>query len=96
MTRRKDGYQPRAASASQPKMLKCTLALEIVLRDVAPGAVDLSQASATRAMRPVIGTLSEAPVQLDATGDRRRGKRQLSPTSECPCAAEPVAEWLPI
>jgi hypothetical protein len=28
------------------------LALEIVLRDVAPGAVDLSQASATRAMRP--------------------------------------------
>jgi len=51
MTHRKDRYQPRAASASQPKTLK-TLALEIVLRGVAPGAVDLSQASATRAMRP--------------------------------------------
>ena len=44
MTRRKDRYQPRAASASQPKTLKTS-------RDVAPGAVDLSQASATRAMR---------------------------------------------
>ena len=52
MTRRKDRYQPRAASASQPKMLKTYAWLEIVLRDVAPGAVDLSQASATRAMRP--------------------------------------------
>jgi hypothetical protein len=52
MTRRKDRYQPRAASASQPKTLKTKLALEIVLRGVAPGAVDLSQASATRAMRP--------------------------------------------
>ena len=47
-----DRYQLRAASASQPKTLKTTLALEIVLRDVAPGAVDLSQASAMRAMRP--------------------------------------------
>jgi hypothetical protein len=44
------------------------LALEIVLRDVAPGAVDLSQASAMRAIAAVIGAWSEAPVQFDATG----------------------------
>jgi hypothetical protein len=50
------------------KSLHCVpwLALEIVLRDVAPGAVDLSQRDARHAA--VIGTLSEAPVQLAATG----------------------------
>ena len=52
MTRRKDRYQPRAASASQPKTLKTYACARDCLRGVAPGAVDLSQASATRAMRP--------------------------------------------
>jgi hypothetical protein len=66
MTRRKDRYQPRAASASQPKTLK-TYACARDHDVVAPGAVDLSQASATR-HAAVIGTLSEAPAQLDATG----------------------------
>jgi hypothetical protein len=66
MTHRKDRYQPRAAQASQPKTLRRTLALDILLRDVAPGAVDLSQRHARHAA--AIGTLSEAPVQLAATG----------------------------
>ena len=60
MTRRKDRYQPRAASASQPKTLK-TYACA---RDCTPRR---------RAHATVIGTLSEAPVQL---GDAPRSDYQ--------------------
>ena len=53
MTCRKGRYQPRAASTSQPKDVEdVRLRSRLYAATVAPGAVDLSQASATRAMRP--------------------------------------------
>ena len=46
ITRRKDRYQLRAASASQPETLKTYACAQIVLRDVAPGAVAAVRESA--------------------------------------------------